>query len=204
MIINFSNDIYYKYHNVKNDKARLQHEYQFYDYSNLFYKKLITKSEGSIDLKNNTIIMVNELDVNTKSNFKKLKIVLMLHRINRKGYGNINLDIFDNIQNNYININYKTQINTKNNLININRNRENINVNNNNINTNENNVKNNFDKIDTNENNINNNLDKVNANENNIDNNLDKINTNENNIGDIKNKLNNLKLSDGYIIKNIL
>ena len=85
----------------------------------------------------------------------------MLHRINRKGYGNINLDIFDNIQNNYININYKKQINTKNNLININRNKENINVNNN------------------------------------------KINTNENNIGNINNKLNNLKLSDGYIIKNI-
>ena len=150
MIINFLNNIYYKHHNVKNDKARLQHEYQFYDHSNLFYKKLINKSEGNIDLENNTIILVNKLDINIKSHFKKLKIVLMLHRINRKGYGNINLDIFDNIQNNYININYKTQINTKNNLININRNKENINVNNNNINTNENNIKNNFDKINTN------------------------------------------------------
>ena len=31
MIINFSNNIYYKYFNVKNDKQRLEHEYQFYN-----------------------------------------------------------------------------------------------------------------------------------------------------------------------------
>ena len=54
--------------------------------------------------------MVNKFDINIKSHFKKLKIVLMLHRINRKSYGNINLDIFDNIQNNYININYKNKL----------------------------------------------------------------------------------------------
>ena len=110
MILNFSNDIYYKYHNVKNAKQRLEHEYQFYDDDNLFYKKLINKSEGNIDLKNNNVIMVNKFDINIKSNFNKLKIVLMLHRINRKGYGNLNLDIFDNIQNNYININYKNKL----------------------------------------------------------------------------------------------
>ena len=173
MVINLSNNIYCKYHNVKNNKARLQHEYQFYDNNNLFYKRLINKSEGNIDLKNNTIIMVDKFDANIKINFKKLKIVLMLHRINRKGYGNINLDIFGNIQNNYINLNYKKQINTKNNFININENKELIYVNNN----------------------------KINTNENNINNNLDEINTNENNIGDINNKLNNLNLSDGYIIK---
>ena len=189
MIINFSNDIYYKYNNVKNDKQRLEHEYQFYDDNNLFYKKLIEKSDGDIDLKNNTIIMINKFDINIKSNFKKLKTVLILHRINRKGYGNINLDIFDDIQNNYININYKKQINTKNDLINISINKENINVNNN--------------KINTNENNINNNLDKINTNEKNTNNNLNKINTNENNTGDINSKLNNLKSSDGYIIKNM-
>ena len=110
MIINFSNDIYYKYNNVKNDKARLQHEYKFHDNNNLFYKKLINKSEGNIDLKNNTIIVFNKFDINIKSNFKKLEIVLMLHRINRKGYGNINLDIFDNIQNNFINLNYEKKL----------------------------------------------------------------------------------------------
>ena len=43
MIINFSNDIYYKYNNVKNDKARLQHEYQFYDNNNLFYKNYLIR-----------------------------------------------------------------------------------------------------------------------------------------------------------------
>ena len=102
MIINFSNDIYYKYHNVKNDYHRLEHEYQFYDGNNLFYRKLIKKGDGVIDLKNNTIIMINKSDINIKSNFKKLKIVLTLHRINQKGHGYINLDIYDNTQNNYI------------------------------------------------------------------------------------------------------
>ena len=40
----------------------------------------------------------------------------MLHRVNREVYGDINLDIFDDVQNNLININYKKQINTKDNL----------------------------------------------------------------------------------------
>ena len=116
MIINFSNNIYYKYFNVKNDKQRLEHEYQFYNGENLFYKKLIKKSDGKINLNDNTIIMNNKFDINIKDDFKNLKIILMLHRVNRECYGDINLDIFDDVQNNLININYKKQINTKDNL----------------------------------------------------------------------------------------
>ena len=116
MIINFSNNIYYKYFDVKNDKQRLEHEYQFYNGENSFYKKLIKKSDGNINLNDNTIIMNNKFDINIKDDFKKLKIILMLHRVNREGYGDINLDIFDDVQNNLININYKKQINTKDNL----------------------------------------------------------------------------------------
>ena len=40
----------------------------------------------------------------------------MLHRNNREGYGNINLEIYDIIQNNYINISYKKLIDLKSNL----------------------------------------------------------------------------------------
>ena len=95
MIINFSNDIYFKYFNVKNYKLRLEHEYQLYNSENLFYKKIIKKSDGIVNLNDNTMIMNNEFNINIKDDFKKLKIILMLHRVNREGYGNINLDIFD-------------------------------------------------------------------------------------------------------------
>ena len=84
---------------------------------NLFYKKLIKKSDGNINLNDNTIIMSNnKFDINIKDDFKKFKIILMLHRVNRESYGDINLDIFDDAQNNLININYERPTNTKDNL----------------------------------------------------------------------------------------
>ena len=69
--------------------SRLQHQYQFYNGTKLFYKRLFDKHEGIIDLKNDSIIMNNKFDVNIENDFKKLNIALMLHRINRKGYGRI-------------------------------------------------------------------------------------------------------------------
>ena len=66
--------------------------------------------------------------------YKKIKVILLLHRHNRHGLGNINLEIDDNSVN-YININYidknnedieknKNDIST--NLINISSNEDNI------------------------------------------------------------------------------
>ena len=86
----------------------------------------------------------------SKKNYDKIKIILLLHRHNRHGLGNIGLEI-DNDNDNYININYieknnedieknKSDIST--NLININTNEDNIAYNLNEIN----NIKNNSSK----------------------------------------------------------
>ena len=69
--------------------------------------------------------------------FKKIKVILLLHRHNRHGLGNINLEIDDdNI--NYININY------------IDKNNEDIEKNKNNISTNLINIRGNEDNIASN------------------------------------------------------
>ena len=93
--------------------------------------------------------------------FKKIKVNLLLHRHNRHGKGNINLEIDDDSIN-YININY------------IDKNIEEIEKNKNNISTN-------LGKIDTNKNNISSNSIKINSNEDDILYNLSEINYIKNN-----------------------
>ena len=73
--------------------------------------------------------------------FKKIKVILLLHRHNRHGLGNINLEIDDDSIN-YININY-------------------IDKNNEDIEKNKNNISNNLMKIGDNENNISSNLSEI-------------------------------------------
>ena len=96
-----------------------------------------------------------------KKNYKKIKINLQLHRHNRHGVGNIDLEIDDN--DNYINIDY------------LDRNNEER------INTNKNDISSNLSKIDTNKNNISTNLIKINSNEDDILYNLSEINYIKNN-----------------------
>ena len=86
---------------------------------------------------------------------------LQLHRHNRHGVGNINLEIDDN--DNYINIDY------------LDRNNEER------INTNKNDISSNLSKIDTNKNDISTNLIKINSNEDDILYNLSEINYIKNN-----------------------
>ena len=105
-ILIISNSIYYKYNNLDNDKQRLEHEYNIYDENDFNLYKIIKKSDGDIDSNENSIIMSNEFCVHIKKNCKIIKIILFLHRINRNGFGNINLEIKDNIQKNYLNIEY--------------------------------------------------------------------------------------------------
>ena len=88
-------------------------------------------------------------------------MTLLLHRHNRHGIGNINLEIDDN-NDNYININY-------------------VDKNNENIEKNKNDILTNSGKIDTNENNISTNLVKINSNEDDILYNLSEINNIKNN-----------------------
>ena len=155
------NNIYYKYDNSSNDYYRLQHEYNIYDGDNLIHKYLFNKDtyyDESLD----PILHTNEdFCICFKKNYKEIKINLQLHRHNRHGVGNINLEIDDN--DNYINIDY------------VDRNKEER------INTNKNDISSNLSKIDTNKNDISTNLIKINSNEDDILYNLSEINYIKNN-----------------------
>ena len=129
------NNMYYKYDDLSNDYHRLQHEYNIYDGDNLIHKYLFNKDtyyDESLD----PILHTNEdFCICFKKNYKKIKINLQLHRHNRHGAGNINLEINDDNEN-YINIDYldrnnegRIDINKKDistNLIKINSNEDDI------------------------------------------------------------------------------
>ena len=137
------NDMYYKYDNLSNDYHRLQHEYNIYDGDNLIHKYLFNKDtyyDESLD----PILHTNEdFCVCFKKNYKKIKINLQLHRHNRHGVGNIDLEIDDDNEN-YINIDY------------VDRNNEER------INTNKNDISTNLIKINSNEDDILSNLSEIN------------------------------------------
>ena len=95
------NNMYYKYENLSNDYHRLQHEYNIYDGDNLIHKYLFNKDTYYDE---SPILHTNEdFCICFKKNYKKIKINLQLHRHNRHGVGNINLEIDDE---SYINIDY--------------------------------------------------------------------------------------------------
>ena len=95
------NNIYYKYDNLSNDYHRLQHEYNIYDGDNLIHKYLFNKDTYYDE---SPILHTNEdFCICFKKNYNKIKINLQLHRHNRHGVGNINLEIDDD---SYINIDY--------------------------------------------------------------------------------------------------
>ena len=153
--------MYYKYDNLSNDYYRLQHEYNIYDGDNLIHKYLFNK-DTYYDENLDPILHTNEdFCICFKKNYKKIKINLQLHRHNRHGVGNIDLEIDDN--DNYINIDY------------LDRNNEER------INTNKNDISSNLSKINTNKNNISTNLIKINTNEDDILYNLSEINYIKNN-----------------------
>ena len=55
--------------------------------------------------KNPILLTIDDFCIYFKKNYKKFKVILLLHRHNRHGLGNINLEINDD-NDNYININY--------------------------------------------------------------------------------------------------
>ena len=135
------NNMYYKYENLSNDYHRLQHEYNIYDGDNLIHKYLFNKDtyyNESLD----PILHTNEdFCICFKKNYNKIKINLQLHRHNRHGVGNINLEIDDD---SYINIDY------------LDRNNEGR------IDMNKKDISNNLIKIISNEDDISSNLEKIN------------------------------------------
>ena len=100
------NNIHYKYENLLNDYHRLQHQYDIYDNEgNLIYRYLFNKDTYYDEEKTPILLTIDDFCIYFKKNYDKIKVILLLHRHNRHGIGNINLEIDDDNEN-YININY--------------------------------------------------------------------------------------------------
>ena len=107
--------MYYKYDNLSNDYYRLQHEYNIYDSENNLIHKYLFNKDTYYDENLDPILHTNEdFCICFKKNYKKIKLNLQLHRHNRHGVGNTDLEINDDNEN-YINIDYLDRNNNENN-----------------------------------------------------------------------------------------
>ena len=103
--LRISSKIYYKYKNLSNDITRLTHEYQLY-YKDSIINTLVFNHQflGEADYINNILYVKEDFYIKLFDPYSKLKLILMLHRVNRKGVGNINTQTYNN--NNSINIGF--------------------------------------------------------------------------------------------------
>ena len=191
--------MYYKYDDLSDDYHRLQHEYNIYDGDNLIHKYLFNKDtyyDESLD----PILHTNEdFCICFKKNYNKIKINLQLHRHNRHGVGNINLEIDDD---SYINIDYVDRNNDGNNEQ-VDTNTRDISSNLGKINTNVTDISSNLGKIDDNINVIK--LINKNSQDNSKDilNNKGLISTNTSSISSNLNEINNIKNNFKLYLKNV-
>ena len=121
-----------------------------------------------------------------------------MHRHNRHGVGNINLEIDDDNEN-YINIDYVDRNNDNNEKIDTNT--SSISNNSGRISTNTSSISNNSGQISTNTSSISNNSGQISTNKNDISSNSGQINTNKNNISSNLGKINNITKT--IVLKNI-
>ena len=174
----------------------MQHEYNIYDdENNLIYRYLFNKDTYYDEKQNPILLTIDNFCIYFLKNYKKIKVILLLHRHNRHGLENINLEIDDdNI--NYININYIDKNNED-----IEKNKSDILSNSGQIRTNEGNISSNSGQISTNESNISSNSRQLSTNESNISSNLIKINSNEDDILYNLSEINYLKndMSKSYL-----
>ena len=177
------NNIFYKYDNLSNDYHRCQHEYKIFDNDdNLIHKYLFNKDtyydENSDPILNTT----EDFCICFKKSYKKIKIVLELHRHNRHGFGNINLEI-DKNNNSYIKVDYiEKGISDNSDLINANT--SDIASNSSLISTNTSSISNNSSLISTNTSGVASNSGLISTNAEAISDNSDLINTNAEAISD--------------------
>ena len=157
------NNMYYKYDDLSDDYHRCQHEYDIYDDENNLIHKYLFNKDTYYDKNSNILNTTEEFCIFLKQNYNKIKIVLELHRHNRHGVGNINLEI----DNGYIKIEYIEKGFLDNSHL---------------INLNTGSISTNSGKIDKNTSSISTNLGKINTNTSSISTNLGKINTNISNI----------------------
>ena len=143
------NNIYYKYDDLSDDYHRCQHEYNIYDDKNNLIHKYLFNKDTYYDENSNILNTTEEFCIYLKKNYNKIKIVLELHRHNRHGFGNINLEI----DNGYIKVDYIEKGFLDNSHL---------------INLNTGTISTNSEKIDNNSFNISDNLEKINNNKDDI------------------------------------
>ena len=182
-LIHISCNINYKYDDVVNNYFRLQHEYNVYDdEDNLLNRFLFNHDKyynGSDELNTNEYFYIY-----FKKNYSKLRVELVLHRINRYGSGTIDLSIL----NGFVDVSYLD----KNISLSLNEVKDDVDVVNNDLNNVKNdvsNVKNNVDVVKLDLNNVNKDLDIV-------KNDLDGVKLNISNINNLNSYY---KLKDIYI-----
>ena len=161
-LIHIKCDINYSYDDIVNNYFRLQHEYNVYDdEDNLLNRFLFNHDKyytGSEDLNTNEYFYIY-----LKQNYSKLRVELILHRINRYGSGTINLSILNGfVDVDYLDKNISLSLNevindvdvnknsldiVNNNVINVQKNLDNVNLDLDNIKNDVNNVKNNVDSV---------------------------------------------------------
>ena len=170
-LIYISCNINYKYVDVVNNYFRLQHEYNVYDEEdNLLNRFLFNHDKyynGSDELNTNEYFYIY-----FKKNYSKLRVELVLHRINRYGSGSINLSISNGfVDVSYLDKNISLSLNEVINDVDVNKNSLDI-VNNNVIN-----VQKNLDNVNLDLDNIKNDVDVVNLDLNNVKNDVNNLNS---------------------------
>ena len=89
--------IYYKYKNLSNDITRLTHEYQLYSKDGIINTLVFNHQFfGEADYINNILYVKEDFYIKLFDTYSKLKLILMLDRVNRKGVGTIDLQTYNN------------------------------------------------------------------------------------------------------------
>ena len=185
-LIHIKCDINYDYDDIVNNYFRLQHEYNVYDdEDNLLNRFLFNHDKyctGSEDLNTNEYFYIY-----LKQNYSKLRVELILHRINRYGSGSIKLSIVDgSVDVSYLDKNISLSLDdVKNDVNDVKFDLKNVKVD-------VNQIKNDIDSVKFD-------LDNVKFDINNVKNNVDVVNLDLNNVvSDIDNLNNYYKLKDIY------
>ena len=156
--------------------------------NNLIHKYLFNK-DTYYNENSNILNTAEEYCIYFKKNYNKIKIVLELHRHNRHGFGNINLEIDNN--NNYIKVDYIEKGFLDNSHL-INLNTGSISTNSGKIDKNASDISDNSGKIDKNTSDIS----KIDKNTSDISDNLEKIDKNTSDISDNLEKITSLQTSN--------
>ena len=102
--LRISSKIYYKYKNLSNDVTRLCHESQLYCKDGLIHTLIFShRFFAEPDFKNNILYVKEDFYIKLLDTYSKLKLILMLHRVNRNGIGTIDLQTYNN---NSINVSF--------------------------------------------------------------------------------------------------